>query len=193
MKIYRNPLDAGREFPAAVVAIGKFDAVHRGHQRILRAAARKARAFKTACLVLSFDPSADQHLRLYPYRPLLPLAEKIRRLAALGADGLVLLPFDRSLACVSPEAFVRDILVRQLGPMAVFVGGDFCFGKDRAGDAGDLETLGREHGFLVYSVPLLKSGGRKIAAADIRRLLDEGRRAEAEKLLGWRFDEAPRS
>lgn len=191
MKIYRNPLDAGRQHPASVVAIGKFDAVHRGHQRVLRAAARKARALKTSCVVLSFDPSADQHLRLYPYRPLLPLAEKIRRLAALGADALVLLPFDRGLACVSPEAFVRNFLVRQLGPMAVFVGDDFCFGKDRAGRVQDLESLGREHGFLVYPVPLLKHAGRKIAAADIRRLLEEGRRAEAERLLGWRLDEAP--
>lgn len=176
--------EAGRAFPAAVVAIGKFDAIHRGHARVLRTAVGRAKALRTFCLVVTFDPTADQCLRLYPDRPLLSVAERLARIEKFGIDGVVLLPFDQQLACLSPDAFARDVLALQLKPLAVCVGEDFCFGKDRAGRVATLQELGPELGFLVYPVPLLKSGGRKISATRVRRLLARGRQGAAEALLG---------
>lgn len=184
MRIFRNMFEAWRTYPNAVVALGKFDAIHRGHRRVLRMAVRKAKAFKTACLVVTFDPSAEQYLRLYPSRPVLTMAERIAHLGKLGVDGVVLLPFDKKLACLSPEAFAKDVLALQLKPMAVCVGEDFCFGKDRAGRVATLQQLGPELGFLVYPVRLLSVGGEKISATRIRALLERGRKTEAEALLG---------
>lgn len=184
MRIFRNPLEAGRALPGAVVTIGKFDAVHRGHQRVIRFALEKADALGKPCVVLSFDPSADQFLRLFPRQPLLTIAERVEVLAALGVDGLVLLPFDKELACLTPEAFARDVLAAQLKPAAVCVGEDFCFGKDRSGRLETLGDLGARLGFAVHPVPLLSSGGEKVSATRIRRLLEEGDRQEAENLLG---------
>lgn len=184
MRIFRNMFEAGRAFPAAVVAIGKFDAIHRGHVRVLRLAVKKAKALKTPCVVVTFDPTAEQHLRLYPSRPVLSVAERIEQMTKHGVDAVVLLPFDKKLACLSPEAFAKDVLALQLKPMAVCVGEDFCFGKDRAGRVATLQELGPELGFLVYPIRLLSAGGEKISATRIRSLLERGRKAEAEALLG---------
>lgn len=184
MRIFRNMFEAGRDFPAAVVAIGKFDAIHRGHRRVLRLAIQKAKALKTFSVVVTFDPSADQYMRLYSSRPVLTVAERIEQLGKLGIDGVVLLPFDQKLACLSPEAFAKDVLALQLKPRAVFVGEDFCFGKDRAGRVTTLQQLGPELGFLVYPVPLLSIGGEKISATRIRRLIERGQKGKAEALLG---------
>lgn len=177
-------LEAGRVFPAAVVAIGKFDGLHRGHRRVLGVAVRKARALKTSLLVVTFDPTAEQHMRLFSYQPVLPVA---KRLETFGVDGVVLLPFDGKLACTAPVAFARDFLALQLKPLAVCVGEDFCFGKDRAGKVETLQQLGPKLGFLVYPVKILKADGEKISAARIRRLIELGRRTEAEALLGWKL------
>lgn len=187
MRIFQNMLQAGRSFPAAVVAIGKFDALHLGHQRLIGLAVKKAKALKTRCVVVTFDPTAEQHLRLFPYQPVLPMAKRLERMEKLGVDAVVLLPFERKLACMAPLAFARDMLALQLKPLAVCVGEDFCFGKDRAGKVETLEQLGPELGFLVYSVPVLFMGGEKISASRIRRLIELGRKAEAEELLGWKL------
>ena len=190
MKIYQNAFQAGRELPNAVIALGKFDAMHRGHSRILRAALKRARALKTACVVVTFDPAPEQYRQLYSYRPVLPLARRLERMRELGVDAVVLLPFDKQLTCLTPEAFAKTVLSLQLKPLAVCVGTDFCFGLGRAGRVATLEQLGRELGFSVYPVSLLTEDGEKISAPRIRSLIDAGETAKAEKLLGWKL--APR-
>lgn len=180
-------LEAGRSFPAAVVAVGKFDALHLGHQRVIGLAVKRAKTLKTHCVVVTFDPNAEQHLRLYRYQPVLPMAKRIERMGKAGVDAVVLLPFDRKLACMAPVGFAKDVLALQLKPLAVVVGEDFCFGKDRAGRVETLQELGPQLGFLVYPVPLLTAGGEKITAERIRRLIELGRKEEAEKLLGWKL------
>lgn len=188
MKIFRNAFEAGKAFPGSVVAIGKFDGMHRGHRAVILAAKRDAVKAKTSCLVVTFDPSPEEFLRLFPRKPLLPLARRLELIRRVGADAVVLLPFDRQLACVSPEAFAKDVLALQLRPAGVCVGEDFCFGKDRAGRVETLRELGPRLGFTVRSVPLVRAGGEKISASRIRELLDGGRRAEAERLLGRKLN-----
>ncbi|MBI3553398.1 MAG: FAD synthetase family protein [Elusimicrobia bacterium] len=184
MRIFQNAFEAGKSCPGAVVAIDKFDAVHRGHLKVIGAALTRAKALKTSCVVVTFDPSPEQYLRLYSYKPVLPLAQRLERLRELGVDAVVLLPFDKNLACLSPEAFAKNVLALQLRPVEVCVGEDFCFGKDRAGNIGTLQRLGCEMGFLVSPIALVKSGGEKISASLIRRSLESGDRQAAEKLLG---------
>lgn len=185
MRIFRNAFEAGKLHPGSVLAIGKFDGMHRGHRAVLRAAVREAAKREVACLVVTFDPSPEEFLRLFPHRPLLPLPERLDLLKSWGADAVVLLPFNRQLACVSPEAFARNVLSLQLRPAAVCVGADFCFGKDRAGRVDTLKELGRALGFAVRAIPLVRARGEKISSSSIRELVDRGELAEARRLLGW--------
>lgn len=184
MRILRNSFEAGREFPGAVLCLGKFDAMHRGHLRLLEVARREADRHGRPLMAATFDPAPAQYGGLFPYDPVLPLAERLRLMGELGVDAAALLPFDKSLACLTPEAFASSVLAAQLKPFAVCVGADFCFGKDRAGRADTLGALGAEFGFLVVVVPLLEEGGEKITAERVRKLLDRGDRAGAERLLG---------
>lgn len=190
MRIFHNGFEAGREFPGSVLALGKFDAMHRGHRRLLQEATRHARRLGTTCMVVAFDPAPEQYFRLYPYRPVLPLAKRLDMMRTLGVDAVALLPFDKQLTCLSPEGFATTVLCAQIKPAAVCVGADFCFGKDRVGTSETLEALGRSLGFEVRTIPLLKDGSEKISAPRIRRLLDEGLLDKAEELLGWKL---PRS
>ena len=184
MKIFRSAFEAGRWAPASVVSIGKFEGMHRGHRKTIALALRRARALATRCLVLTFDPYPQQVLGDRPYTPMVGLPEKLRLLESLGVDGVVLLPFSRSLACQAPEAFAKDVLAEQLRPMEIYVGADFCFGRDRSGRVETLESLGPELGFSVKAVKLVSEGGEKVSTSRIRKLLDEGKRKQAEALLG---------
>ena len=185
MKLFRSAHAAGRWAPSSVALIGKFDGLHAGHQKIIQMAVARAKALATRCLLVTFDPSPDEFVH-HGFRPLVPLERRLELMAGLGIDAAVLLPFDARLSCQAPEAFARDVLVRALRVVDVFAGSDFCFGKDRSGDVRTLACLGKEMGFLVHEVPLVRWKGRKVTEAVIRRLLEEGCRADAEHLLGRR-------
>jgi|CXWL01.1.fsa_nt_gi riboflavin kinase/FMN adenylyltransferase len=189
MRIFRNAFEAGRWAPGSVVTIGKFDGMHRGHQKLIRAAVKKAKTAKTRCMVVTFDLSPQQFLRLYPYQPILSEAKKIEILGKLGVDAVVLIPFDENLACMSPESFAELVLAAQLKAKHVYVGEDFCFGKDRAGSLSTLEELGPRMGFKVHSVPLARIAGEKIMAVKIRALIEDGCERKAEKLLGRKLED----
>ncbi len=190
MKVFQSPYEAGRWAPSSVAAIGKFDGMHIGHQRVIRLALRKAKALATKCLVVTFDPLPQEYFSPGSCKPLLTTRKKIEFLERMGVDAVVFLPFNRKLVCQSPRAFVRDILVNGLKVMAVCVGSDFCFGKDRAGQVDDLAKMGGEHGFLVHPVPLLTLKGEKVSSSMIRRLIEEGRITEAEHQLGRALQKA---
>lgn len=107
----------------------------------------------------------------------------------MGVDAMVLLPFTNELACLSPESFTNMVLVTQLKVSDVYVGEDFCFGRNRAGDVETLEELAPKMGFKVHPVSLIRVDGEKISASRIRRLIEEGRERQAEKLLGRKLEE----
>jgi riboflavin kinase/FMN adenylyltransferase len=184
MKIFQSGFEAGKWAPGAVVTIGKFDGIHLGHQEIIRRALAKAAAIKTRCLVVTFDPTPDQFLRLYSYKPILSPAQRIEILGQMGVDAIVLLPFTNELACLSPDSFTRMILVDQLKVSDIYIGEDFCFGKNRAGDVETLEELSPKMGFKVHPVSLIRVDGEKVSASRIRQLIEQGEMSKAEKLLG---------
>ncbi len=184
MKVFMSPREAGRWAPGAVIAIGKFDGVHRGHRRVIQAAARRARELATRSLVMTFDPLPQSYFYPGKFVPLMALEDRLEAIAELGIDGAVVLPFGRSLACQSPEAFARKILADALKAMEVVVGADFCYGKSRAGNLDSLADAGRELGFMVRAIALLRDENGKINSSRIRDLLRNGREKEAEKQLG---------
>jgi riboflavin kinase/FMN adenylyltransferase len=175
---------------STVVAIGVFDGLHLGHQRILLRARERARAAGVRAVVVSFDPHPDVVLaRVFqPVPPLTPLPEKRARLRALGLEALEVLPFTRELAALEPEAFVDRHLVGPHAPRALVVGEGFALGRGRAGDVARLRDLGRARGFEVEAVPLHAVDGAPVSSTRIRAALAEGRVADAARWLGRRYD-----
>ena len=169
-----------------VVALGNFDGVHLGHQAVLRRAVEEGRKRGVRVVAATFDPHPRAVLRPGGQPKLLTTPE-LRREALLryGADEVWEIPFDEELSKKSPEEFVRDVLVGEIGAEAVVVGENFRFGHRAVGDFGDLERVMRSSGGEAYGVAVRSVGGEGgISSTRIRRLVAGGEVEEAAKLLG---------
>lgn len=187
MRIFRHFDDTPADLKGAVVAIGNFDGVHRGHQALLAQAKAEALKGHVPLVVLTFEPHPQEYFRpsAQSFR-LTPLRTKARLLAELGVDGLFALTFDSSMAQRSAEEFVESVLVAGLGVSGVVVGRDFEFGKGRGGNLASLAALGRSRGFRVIAFDAVTlSQGEKISSTLIRELLNQARPEEAAQLLGY--------
>lgn len=186
------------------VALGKFDGVHLGHQRVIQPVLQSVwgesgenstppdrknpRPYST---VVTFDPHPHEFFTGLPRDLLTPLDEKVQQLRSLGVEQLVLLPFDRELSALSPEEFVDKILVQQLQCQQISVGQDFCFGKKRMGTAQDLQILAAKYNIPVTIVPiktdtdsLSTTDDTRISTSLIRESLEVGDIPKANRLLG---------
>lgn len=168
-----------------LIAIGNFDGVHRGHQHLLSAVVKQAHARGLSPMVLTFDP----HPSVVLGRSELPLLTRIETKVALlrgqsSALDVVVHPFTRELAALSPEGFVRDVLVGRYEAGHVVVGSNFRFGAGRAGHLESLQVLGRQYGFSAEALPLLEGNGLPISSSRIRQLLATGQVDVAAQLLG---------
>jgi len=173
--------------PHAVVTVGVFDGVHMAHQRLVRTAVRWAQRRQGTSVVLTFDP--DPHHVLDPrHAPpaLMSLEERLRALATLGVDWIVVVPFTRRFARMSAEPFVRRVLRRRLGAEVVVLGEAFLFGRNREGDMETLRMLGAACGMRVLSVPNVRRGGAVVSSSRIRALIASGQLRQAGALLGRR-------
>jgi riboflavin kinase/FMN adenylyltransferase len=170
----------------AVIAIGNFDGVHRGHRTVIDTAMRRAATLGARTAALTLDPHPRRFLR--PQEPLFMLTsleQKLRLLAATGLDGAVVLTFDAALAGLPAEDFVARILVERLAVRGVAVGFDFHFGKGRGGSPEFLVAQGHKYGFPVDIVAPLEDEGRPVSSRTIRQALAAGRVVEAAELLGF--------
>jgi riboflavin kinase/FMN adenylyltransferase len=186
MQVYER-LDAIPELRGSrrVVAIGVFDGVHVGHQRILREAASRAHDEGGVATAVTFQPHPDAVLRPHAApRLLTTLRRKAELLAAIGMDELVTVRFDRAFAQLSPEAFCRLVLSDRLGARTVVVGENFRFGHLGCGNVADLRAYGKSHGFAVQPVPLATEGDEVVSSTRIRTLIGGGHVADAARLLG---------
>lgn len=164
----------------ASVAMGNFDGVHRGHQSVIKLARGPA-----PLGIITFEPHPRQFFA--PQSPafrLMNAEARANRLARLGVEHLFQLPFDATLASLTPEGFVNDVLSDGLGISHVVVGADFCFGKGRAGNAQDLSTLCNARGIRTTIAPLVADNGTEISSTNIRHALTEGRPRDAAAMLG---------
>jgi riboflavin kinase / FMN adenylyltransferase len=171
----------------AVIAIGNFDGVHRGHQAVLRAALAEAERLSAPCLMLTFEPHPRAFFSGRPIFRLTPAPLKAALAAALGLDGAIVVPFDRALAETSAEDFVGKTLVERLAIRAAVTGYDFHFGKARRGTPQFLAEEGRRRGFAVTIVDALRDGADAVSATRVRTDLSEGDITAANALLGWSF------
>jgi riboflavin kinase/FMN adenylyltransferase len=170
----------------AVVAIGNFDGVHRGHRAVIAAALARAQALGRPAAALTFEPHPRSVFR--PDEPLFRLTDeraKLRLLATTGLDGAIVLRFDAALAGLSAQDFVSRILVGRFAVAGVVIGFDFHFGLNRAGSPDFLTAQGAKQGFAVDVVPRFEDAGRPVRSGPIRAALAAGRVAEASEILGY--------
>jgi riboflavin kinase/FMN adenylyltransferase len=178
------PVDLGR----TVVTVGNFDGVHLGHQLVLSRARAVARELGgLPVVVVTFDPHPIAVLRPDHAPPTLTtLGTRAALLEAAGADDVLVLPFDRTVAAWTPEHFVRTVLVDALHARGVVVGANFRFGAKAAGDVGTLIDLGRDHDFVAEGIPL--DGGPQVwSSTYIRNCLLSGDVSGAAEALGHPF------
>ena len=167
-----------------VVALGNFDGVHLGHQAVLARAGEAAREIGGRVVAATFWPHPRSVIGVGASPGLLTTIETRREaLLAHGADEMWTIPFDRELSRKSPEEFVGDVLVGEIGARAVVVGENFRFGYKAAGDFGELRRLMRGLGGDAYAVDVSGTVG-EISSTRIRSLLLEGEVSEAATLLG---------
>lgn len=134
--------------------------------------------------VATFNPHPREFFSGIPWKLLTPRLEKVQQLSILGVEQLVLLPFDRELASLSPQQFVENILVQYLSVKQVSVGEDFCFGYQRAGTSADLKAIASSYGIDVTIVPLQTCQGERISSSVIRQALEQGDITQANQRLG---------
>lgn len=191
MRIIRDYQFVNQEDCGASVAIGNFDGVHLGHQSVIDLA-REAVADAPLGIV-TFEPHPREFFApdAPPFR-LTSAETRAHRLEKLGIERLYELPFNATLSGLTPEEFARDVISGGLGLSHVVVGADFCFGKGRAGSAGDLQRFGKDMGFGVTIAPLVKGGDEQVSSTNIRNALSDGRPREAAAMLGhWHRIDGP--
>lgn len=168
----------------ALVTIGNFDGVHRGHQHVLRQVVERARALGVGSLAITFDPhprtvlnpgaSVDQ---------LTSVAEKEALIRAQGIDDVWVCPFTDALSRLTPEEFLA--LAREHRPIAeLWIGADFALGRDRSGTVQVLAQIGARQGWALHVVPPFTLNGQVVSSSRIRDLLRGGDVAAASHLLG---------
>ncbi|MBF0266961.1 MAG: bifunctional riboflavin kinase/FAD synthetase [Alphaproteobacteria bacterium] len=191
MRLYRHSADLPDDAKGAVVAIGNFDGVHRGHQAVIGAACGLAMADETPLGVLTFEPHPREVFGTHsnPFR-LTPLRIKARLIEALDVDFLFVQHFDRDFAQLTPQEFVLKTLVDGLKARHVVVGYDFEFGKNREGNVALLQKLGGQFGFAVTSVQPVSGESGLYSSTAVRAALSEGRPGDAAALLGhwWEIE-----
>lgn len=170
----------------AVVAIGNFDGVHRGHRAVIAAALSRAKDLAKPAAALTFEPHPRALFK--PDEPLFRLTDeraKLRLLASTGLDGAIVLTFDAALASLTAEDFVSRILTERFAVSGAVIGFNFHFGLGRAGSPDFLIAQGRKRGFTVDVVPPFAENGRPVSSGPIRAALAAGKVDEAAALLGF--------
>lgn len=175
-----------KKFKNAVLAIGVFDGVHRGHRILIQEAVRRAKKLHGETLVMTFSPHPVHVLHPeinLPYIVSLPY--RLKLIEDLGAQSCIIVHFTKRLARLSPEQFIKRYISR-IAPKEIFVGEDFRFGQDRQGTLDYFQAAGKQYGFQVSVVDVVKDIKKKIGSSIIRRLIAEGDLTQAAKLLGRR-------
>ena len=169
----------------ASAAIGNFDGVHLGHRSVIDIARTEGAKINAPLGVMTFEPHPRQYFApdAPPFR-LMGSAARAHRLEKLGVQHLYELNFNAALSALTPREFAQNVITDGLGLRHVVIGGDFHFGKGRAGSASDMVKFGQEMGFGVTLAPLIEGGEGQVSSTAIRAALTEGRPRDAAAMLG---------
>jgi riboflavin kinase / FMN adenylyltransferase len=185
MRILRGLASFPPELKPSVVALGVFDGIHLAHAKILTVAVERAGALSASAVACTFDPHPATVLQ--PERAPVPIAsldENLERMAALGLNAALIIPFTLEFSRVEAEVFVAEVLEETLGAREVVVGYNHTFGRGARGTAALLKELGDRRGFVTRVLPPLQVHGQTISSSAIRDALREGDLDLAHRFLG---------
>lgn len=171
-----------------VLALGNFDGMHRGHQRILERVCRRAGERGATPVAMTFDPHPTRIVR--PDKApmlLMTKAQKLEAMARAGIEGVVIVRFTHELSHWDPERFVRTVLAEWLRVTEVWVGANFLFGHQHSGNFSLLRNLGSVYNFRAEKIDAVLYKEFVVSSTRIRRLIGEGRVDEASALLGHHY------
>jgi riboflavin kinase/FMN adenylyltransferase len=170
------------------VALGVFDGVHLGHQRVIRRMVTEARACGGLGVVVTFDRHPNAVVAPGQVPPLIYcLSQKLRALAELDVDATWVMEFDQACRQQTGQAFIRN-LAQQLGSLrSICVGADFQFGYQRSGNVALLSALGKELGFTVHALEPVSFEGAPVSSTRIRQAIRAGQLETASRMLGRRY------
>jgi len=185
MEVWRGLGAVRSPFAESTVAIGVFDGIHLGHQELIAEAVKDARDSGRPSVVFTFDRHPAELISPFHAPPCItPPQRREALIGRLGADHLVVARFDDRFRSLSPEPFLRFVLVGVLGCRSVFVGPDFRFGRDHAGNTQYLVEAGSRLGFITHVIPPVLVDGERVSSTRIRELIQEGSVERAATFLG---------
>src|SRR6202040_486530 len=172
-----------------LLAIGVFDAVHRGHQAVISTSAEHARTANGTPVVVTFDPHPMKVLRPKDAPHLLTATQhKIKLIRNLGVRHLLVLKFDKAFAATAPEDFVQQLVTHSKPLREICVGHEWSFGKGRRGNLALLGKLGAQFDFNVVGIPPVTLGnGELVSSTAIRHAVETGDLAKAAEMLGREY------
>ena len=182
MKIFHGYRNVS-ELKDPVAAIGIFDGMHIGHKRVVNRVLRAYGAGRDR-VVVTFDPHPRNVLN--PKKTLqriMSLEHRLHILRKMGVDAVIVVRFSEHIARMSPEEFVRKIIIGGIGARTVYVGDNFHFGKKKKGSIKTFREIGKLCGVDVHSVQPIRKNNRIISSTWVRRLVSAGKLVEAEALL----------
>ncbi|AYV21946.1 MULTISPECIES: bifunctional riboflavin kinase/FAD synthetase [Vibrio] len=188
MELIRGIHNLKNQHHGCVLTIGNFDGVHLGHQRVLEQVKKKALLLGLPAVVMTFEP---QPMELFakdkaPAR-LTRLRDKFELLEAMHLDRLLCVNFNRRFASMSPESFIKDLLVNKLGVKFLVIGDDFRFGKGREGNFDMLKKAGEEFGFEVVNTASFCVEDTRVSSTAIRQALASDHLDESAEMLGRHY------
>lgn len=188
MHVWRSLAEVPRNLGPAIVTVGNFDGVHRGHQAVLERMVADARSRGQVAVAITFDPHPKAvHDPAHQPELITGLSDRLERLAATGLDGALVINYTLDFALQTPQEFVRAYLVEGLNAACVVVGRDTRFGRGNAGDVETMRALGEDLGFVVEVIDdacAISESGRRWSSTWVRELLDRGDLPAAAEVLG---------
>lgn len=188
MKIYSH-INEFKKIKDAVLTIGTFDGVHIGHQKIISRLNEVAQNKGGETVVLTFFP--HPRMILHPddlnIKLISTMNEKAELLENQGIDHLIITPFTRDFSNLSPQEYIKNVLVEKIGTSHIIIGYDHRFGKDRSGGLKDLQDCAEELGYEVEEIPKQDIDDVTISSTKIRNALLKGDVKTAENFLGYSF------
>jgi riboflavin kinase/FMN adenylyltransferase len=187
MKVYYSSDDLP-DFCRAVVTIGTFDGVHRGHQQILEQLRQEAARIGGETVIITFHPHPRKVVaNSQPIYLINTIEEKIELLDKLGIDHLVVVPFTADFAQQSPEDYIEKFLVRKCRPHTIIIGYDHRFGQGRKGDYHLMEALSPRYGYRLIEISAQVINENTVSSTLIRDAVLKGDITAANALLGYDF------
>jgi len=190
MKIF-NSLNISKKYKRSLLAVGNFDGVHKGHQKVFKYVRKFAKKSKSRFGILTFSPLPVMFFnkKIRNYR-LTSEDEKFQLLKKCGADFVINIKFNKSFSKINAENFIKNVIYKKINPKQVFVSNNFRFGNKRKGNINLLKKFCKKYNYRLLIISPYKIKKKLVSSTRIRKCLQKGNISLANKLLSrtWSVD-----